>query len=115
MPSAYDAERIAVLNFLRCAHGRREARVPHRAETPTNLEECEPIELWIIGNAGNRQTSGGKMQTIGRHAIRVVRPSGPHPQVVHHVRTYGPSMSDGESVGIVVRIPPPVATIGEPG
>ena len=55
------------------------------------------------------------MQTIGRNAIRVVRPSSPHTQVVHHVRTYGPGMSDGESVGIVVRISPAIATIGEPG
>ena len=82
MPSVHDAKRIAKLNFLRRAHRRRETRVAYRAEASTNLEECDAVELWIVRNAGHRQTIRRKVKTVGSNSIRVVGPTEPHTQIV---------------------------------
>src|SRR5690348_9248590 len=101
MLSVNDAKRVAVLNFLRCAHGRGKAREAQPAKPPGNLEQCEAIERRMVRYARNPQISWRTIETVGRNAIRVVIPIEPDSHVVHHGGTNGPGMPDGDAAGRV--------------
>src|SRR5882672_6340826 len=97
-----DAQRVAVLNLLRCAYGRGKAgeAKPFKAR---NLEQSEAIERRIIGNARNCQISRRSIETIGRNAVRVMLPIEPSSRIVHHSGADGPGVTDGKTTRGIVR------------
>ena len=105
MLSVNDAQRVAILNFLRCAHGRGEAGKPSRRNPPEIWNSVRPLNAGLSGTPGTVKLAGGNIETVGRNAIRVVIPIEPNSHVVHHGGTNGPGMPDGDAAGRSKEIP----------